>query len=400
MDFRFSREDLEFRDEVRAFFRDSLPDDLRRKTLNAEARSRDDIMRWHGILYERGWVAPNWPKEYGGPGWSVTQKYIFDEEQGLAGAPRLIQFGLGMCGPVIMAFGTDEQKAYHLPRMLSGEHVWAQGYSEPGAGSDLASLKTRAVLDGDEWVINGQKLWTTQCHMADWVFVLARTSDEPKKQMGISFFLVPLDTPGITIQPIHLLDGLHETNAVFYDDVRIPKENIVGEAGAGWTIAKHLLAHERMGGGALGQHKLLLAQAKAIAAEDQRNGGRALAEDPSFARRLAAAEAELRTLEAVILKTLAKVSADVALGAEANVIKIRGTEVHQMLTELCVEALGQAAAPYDLDALENGWGNRAPVGKAYENGVTPRYMHFRKVSIYSGSNEIQHNIIAKGVLGL
>lgn len=400
MDFRYSPDDLAFRDEVRAFFRDELPDDLRRITMNGQARSRDDIMRWHKILYERGWVAPNWPKEYGGPGWSVTQKYIFDEEYGLAGAPRIIQFGLGMCGPVIMAFGTDAQKAFHLPRMLSGEHVWAQGYSEPGAGSDLASLKTRAVLDGDEWVIDGQKIWTTQCHMANWVFLLARTSDEPKKQLGISFFLVPLDTPGIVIQPIHLIDGLHETNSVFYDNVRIPKANIVGEAGTGWTIAKHLLAHERMGGGALGQHKLLLAQAKAIAAGDQKTGGRPLAEDPGFARRIAEAETELRVLEAIVAKTLAKVSADKALGAEANVIKIRGTEIHQRLTELCMEALGPAAAPYDLDALENGWGNREPVGHAYENGVTPRYLHMRKVSIYSGSNEIQHNIFAKAVLGL
>lgn len=400
MDFRFSEDDLKFRDEVRAFFAEKLPDDLKQKCLNCQALSRDDIMRWHRVLHAKGWVAPNWPKEYGGPGWTVTQKYIFDEESGRAAAPRPIAFGLGMCGPVLMAFGTDDQKAFHLPRMLAGEHVWAQGYSEPGAGSDLASLKTRARLDGDEWVISGQKLWTTQCHMANWVFLLARTSDEPKKQLGISFFLVPLDTPGIEIRPIHLLDGLHETNAVFYDDVRIPKANIVGEPGAGWTIAKHLLAHERMGGGALGQHKLILAQTKAIAEQAQASAGRPLAEDPDFARRLAAAETELRTLEAVILKTLAKVSADKALGAEANVIKIRSSEMMQRLTELRMEALGPSAAPYDLEALEGGWGNRAPVGQAYENGVTPRYLHMRKVSIYSGSNEIQHNIIAKAVLGL
>lgn len=400
MDFRFDSEDRAFRTEVRAFFREHLPDDLRQKVMNSEALSRDEIMRWHKILHAQGWVAPNWPKEYGGPGWSVTQKYIFDEEQGLAAAPRLIQFGLGMCGPVLMAFGTDEQKAHHLPRMLSGEHIWAQGYSEPGAGSDLASLKTRARLEGDEWVIDGQKLWTTQAHMANWVFLLARTSDEPKKQLGISFFLIPLDTPGIEIRPIHLMDGLHETNGVFYDDVRIPKANLVGEAGAGWTIAKHLLAHERMGGGALGQHKLLLAQTKAIAAESQRADGRPLAADADFARRIADAEAELRSLEAVILKTLAKVSADKALGAEANVIKIRGSEVLQRLTELRMEALGPATLPYDLEALESGWGNRAPVGEAYENGIAPRYFHTRKVSIYSGSNEIQHNIVAKDVLGL
>ena len=400
MDFRFSPEDIAFREDVRAFFAEKLPADLKSKTANAQALTRDEIMRWHGILHQKGWAAPNWPQEYGGPGWSVTEKYIFDEEHGLAAAPRLIQFGLGMCGPVIMAFGTEAQKAFHLPRMLSGEHVWAQGYSEPGAGSDLASLTTRAKLDGDEWVINGRKLWTTQAHMANWVFLLARTSDEPKKQLGISFFLIPLDTPGITIQPIHLLDGLHETNEVIYDDVRIPAANIVGNLGEGWTIAKHLLAHERMGGGALGQHKLLLAQVKALAATDQRTDGCALADDQGFARRIANLETELRALEAVMLKTLAKVSADKALGAEANVIKIRGTEVHQRLTELRMEALGQDAMPYDIEALENGWGNRAPVGAEYANGVTPRYMHMRKVSIYSGSNEIQHNIYAKAVLGL
>jgi alkylation response protein AidB-like acyl-CoA dehydrogenase len=400
MDFRFSPDDIAFRDEVRTFFDEQLPADLKSKTANAQALTRDEIMRWHGILHAKGWAAPNWPQEYGGPGWSVTEKYIFDEEHGLAAAPRLIQFGLGMCGPVIMAFGTEAQKAFHLPRMLSGEHVWAQGYSEPGAGSDLASLMTRAKLEGDEWVINGRKLWTTQAHMANWVFLLARTSDEPKKQLGISFFLIPLDTPGITIRPIHLIDGLHETNEVIYDDVRIPAANIVGNPGEGWTIAKHLLAHERMGGGALGQHKLLLAQVKALAATDQRSDGRPLADGPAFARRIANLETELRALEAVMLKTLAKVSADKALGAEANVIKIRGTEVHQRLTELRMEALGQDAMPYDLEALENGWGNRAPVGAEYANGVTPRYMHMRKVSIYSGSNEIQHNIYAKAVLGL
>ncbi len=400
MNLRFSASDLAFREQVRAFFREHLPDDIRLKTLNSEALARNDIMRWHSILHKRGWVAPNWPKEYGGPGWSVTQKYIFDEEHGLSGAPRLIQFGLGMCGPVLMAFGTELQKSYHLPRILSGEHVWAQGYSEPGAGSDLASLKTRARLDGNEWVISGQKLWTTQAHMADWVFLLARTSDEPKKQLGISFFLIPLDSPGIEIRPIHLLDGLHETNAVFYDDVRIPKDNIVGEPGAGWTIAKHLLAHERMAGGALGQHKLILSQIKAIAAESMRLNGKPLGQDATFARRIAEVEGDLRTLEALTLKALAKVSADRALGAEANVIKIRGTEVLQRLTELRMEALGPAALPYDIDALEGGWGNRPAVGDPRENGIAPRYLHMRKVSIYSGSNEIQHNIIAKTVLGL
>ena len=305
-----------------------------------------------------------------------------------------------MCGPVIMRFGTEAQQRRFLPRILSAEDVWCQGYSEPGAGSDLASLKTKAVLEGDRWIVNGSKIWTTSAHMADKVFLLVRTSEEKKKQDGISFLLCDLKQPGVDIRPIHLLDGLHETNQVFYSDVRVPAENLVGEPGKGWTIAKYLLAHERMSGGSLGQQKKVLAQIKAIAAGDQTSDGRPLAEDADFRRKLAGVELELKSLEAFILRALSSFSAEKEIGAEANIMKLRGSEIHQRLTELRMEAMGYYGQPYVLGALMDGWQNEEPIGWEYANGMTPAYLHYRKVSIYSGSNEIQHNIIAKGTLRL
>ncbi|MBT5811766.1 MAG: pimeloyl-CoA dehydrogenase large subunit, partial [Rhodospirillaceae bacterium] len=287
MDAAFSAKDDEFRQDVRAFLRDATPPKLKYKVDNGIEMQREDVLSWHRILYKQGWVAPNWPEEHGGPGWTLNQKYIFDEELGLAGAPRLITFGINMCGPVLIGFGTEAQKKQFLPPMLSSEHVWCQGYSEPNAGSDLASLRTTAVRDGDEWVINGSKMWTTKAHWADWCFLLARTSDAGRKQEGITFILVDLKTPGIEIKPIILMDGLHETNQVFYTDVRVPVENTIGEIDKGWSIGKFLLAHERMSGGSLGTHKTLLRQLKAIAATDEQSGGRPLTEDPTFARHIA-----------------------------------------------------------------------------------------------------------------
>ena len=400
MHFDFTAEHHAFRQEVRAFLREKLPPDIKSKVDNAVALKRDDIIRWHRILYDQGWIAPNWPKEHGGPGWSIEQRYIFDDELGQYGAPRLISFGLNMCGPVIMRFGTEAQQRRFLPRILSAEDVWCQGYSEPGAGSDLASLKTKAVLEGDHWIVNGSKIWTTSAHMADKVFLLVRTSEEKKKQDGISFLLCDLKQPGVDIRPIHLLDGLHETNQVFYSDVRVPAENLVGEPGKGWTIAKYLLAHERMSGGSLGQQKKVLAQIKAIAAGDQTSDGRPLAEDADFRRKLAGVELELKSLEAFILRALSSFSAEKEIGAEANIMKLRGSEIHQRLTELRMEAMGYYGQPYVLGALMDGWQNEEPIGWEYANGMTPAYLHYRKVSIYSGSNEIQHNIIAKGTLRL
>lgn len=401
MDAAFTAEDELFRDEVRTYLREATPPELKYKVENGIEMQRDDVVGWHKILYDKGWVAPNWPEEYGGPGWTLTQKYIFDEELGFAGAPRLVVFGLNMCGPVLIGFGTDAQRKRFLPPMLSAEHIWCQGYSEPGSGSDLASLQTRAVRDGDEWVINGTKTWTTKAHWADWCFMLVRTSNEGKKQEGITFVLVDLKSPGIEIRPIILMDGLHETNMVFFTDVRVPVENTVGEIDKGWSIGKFLLAHERMSGGSLGTHKTLLRQLKQIAQDDETSAGRPLAEDPDFASEIAKIEIELRTLEAFNLRALDKLGAlgGKALGVEANIFKIRNTDIHQRLTELKMKAIGYYANPYLINALSHGW-NEPPIGAEYANGMTPNYLHFRKVSIYSGSNEIQRNIIAKAQLGL
>ena len=404
MDLAFAPEDAAFRQEVRKFLAEKLPERLRYKVENGVEQQYGDMLEWHRILAKQGWVAPNWPQEYGGPGWTLTQKYIFDEELGLAGAPRIVTFGINMCGPVLMAYGTEEQKQRHLPPMLAGEKIWCQGYSEPGAGSDLASLKTEAVRDGGDYVINGSKIWTTKAHWADWVFLLVRTAKMEKRQQGISFLLADMKTPGIEIRPIHLIDGLHETNQVFYTDVRVPVENLVGVEHEGWGIGKYLLAHERMGGGSLGHHKALLRQLKHIASLENSGSGAPLADDHSFAREIASIEVELQTLEAFNLRAIDKVSraGDLgaqALGMEANQFKIRNTEIQQRLTELKVQALGYYANPYVFGALTQGW-NEPPIGAEYANGATPAYFHFRKVSIYSGSNEIQHNIIAKAQLGL
>ncbi len=404
MDIAISAEDEVFREEVRGFLRDAIPPELRYKVENGIAMRREDVIGWHKILYKKGWVAPNWPREYGGPGWTVTQKHIFDEELGLAGAPRLVTFGVNMCGPVLIGFGTKAQKQRFLPPMLSADHVWCQGYSEPGSGSDLASLQTEAVRDGDEWVINGSKMWTTKAHWADWCFMLVRTSSAGRKQEGITFVLVDLKSPGIEIKPIVLIDGLHETNQVYFTDVRVPVENTVGEIGKGWAIGKYLLAHERMSGGSLGSHKTLLRQLKRIAAQDERCGGRPLARDPGFARQIAEVEIALLTLDAFNLRAIDKNSrggelAGKALGVEANVFKLRNAEIHQRLTELKAQAIGYYANPYLLQALTQGW-NEPPIGAEYANGCTPAYLHFRKLTIYSGSNEIQRNIIAKAELGL
>ena len=356
-------------------------------------------MHWHRTLHEKGWVAPNWPTEYGGPGWSITQKYIYDEESALAGAPRLISFGITMCGPVLMKFGTPEQKSRYLPRILSGEDVWCQGYSEPGSGSDLASLKTRAELEGDHFIVNGQKTWTTSAHMADKIFCLVRTDPKAKQHEGISFLLIDdLRAPGITVRPLITIEGLHEVNEVFFDNVRVPKANLVGEMNKGWTVAKYLLGHERMGGGALGIQKRLLSQLKEIA-RDQVKDGRPLSEDAEFARKIASVEIELTALEIQMLRLLASVSADREMGFEASMIKIRRSEIHQRLTELRMDAVGYYAEPFVLNALKEGW-NEEPIGPEYANALAAQYFNNRKVSIFAGSNEIQHNIIAKRMLGL
>ncbi len=395
---QFTKKDQEFREEVREFVQNNLPEDVRQKQLAGMEINKDDYMRWHKILAKKGWIAPNWPKEAGGCAWTTTQRYIFDEECGLGGAPRLSSFGLNMVGPVLLHFGTKEQQEEHLPKILSGERVWCQGYSEPGSGSDLASLKTRAVRDGDDYVINGQKIWTSLAHHADWIFCLVRTSVEKKKQDGISFLIFPMTTPGIEIRPIITLNGLHHTNETFYTDVRVPVSSIVGEEGKGWTIAKYLLGHERMGGGSCGELKTAVRRVKEIAAQERADGQR-LIDDIDFKRHLADAEQQLLSVEQYVLATLAAFSAEREIGSAANAIKVRRSEVQQLITELGVMAAGYYANPFSVGVLRNGW-NEEPVGAEYFNPLVPNYMFYRAASIYSGTNEIQRNIITKSELGL
>lgn len=395
----FSAADEAFRQEVRQFIQENLPADVRQKVLSGQEIQKDDYMRWHKALAAKGWVAPNWPEEHGGCKWTAIQRFIFDDEAGLAGAPRLSGFGLGMVGPVLMKFGTEEQKREHLPKILSGERLWCQGYSEPGSGSDLASLKTKAERTEDGgYLINGSKIWTSLAHHADWIFCLVRTSNEPKKQDGISFLIFSMRTPGIEIRPIISLSGLHHLNQTFYTDVKVPATALVGEEGKGWTIAKHLLEHERISGGAVGELRTALGRVMTIAETERADGAR-LIDDKDFARRLRDVEAELMTVENVMLKALSAHSAAKGIGAVSSLIKVRRSEVQQMISELGVIAGGYYSQPYSIGALRQGW-NDEPVGADYFNGLTPSYMFLRAASIYSGSNEIQRNIYAKRQLGL
>ena len=398
MEMKLSPEDAAFRKEVRAFIADKLPPEIRRKVETGVKLAKEDFVRWQNILNDKGWVAPSWPKEYGGTGWSPMQRHIFDEELAAGSTPMLIPFGLHMVAPVIMAFGNAEQKAYYLPRILASEDWWCQGYSEPGAGSDLASLKTRAIVDGDDYIVNGQKTWTTYAQHADLMFCLVRTSTTGKPQEGISFLLIDMTSPGIAVNPIRTFDGSAEVNEVFLEDVRVPRANLVGEENKGWTCAKFLLGHERTGIAAVGRSKKQLAKLKEIAASEL-SGGKPLTEDPRFADRIAGVELELLALESVVLNVLDEEAKGNPPGPGSSLLKIKGTEIQQGLTELLFEAIGPYAAPYVPEALEPGW-NEAPVGPDYAMPLAPTYFNWRKASIYGGSNEIQKNIIAKMVLGL
>jgi len=381
MDLNFSREELAFRDEVRAFIEANLPQDARRKVLEGLEVSRDDTIRWQQILHRQGWGAPNWPKQFGGTGWDPVQQYIFEEESAAAGAPRLLPFGLKMVGPVIMRFGNDAQQKRFLPRILSGEDWWAQGYSEPGAGSDLASLKTRAERKGDRYLVNGQKTWISLAQYANWIFCLVRTDPAVKKQAGISFLLIDMKRRGVTVRPITLLDGSQEVNEVWFEDVEVPVENLVGDENGGWTYAKFLLGHERTNIAGVGVSKRELVRLKRIATEE-RQDGRPLLADPVFAARVAQVEVELMALEITNLRVLAAEAERRAPGPEASLLKIKGTEIRQAISELMMHARGPQALPM---------GHRALGGA---------YLNLRKTSIYGGSNEIQKNIIAQTILGL
>jgi alkylation response protein AidB-like acyl-CoA dehydrogenase len=393
MDLNYSAEELAFRDEVRGWLEANLPADIRAKVVGYHALAKDDYLRWHRILAAKGWAVPHWPVEWGGTEWDITQRYLFDEQFGLSGAPGLPPFGPSMCASVLLRFGSPEQKTRFLPRIREGQDFWVQGYSEPGAGSDLAALKTRAVRDGDVYRVTGQKIWTTLGQYGDWIFCLVRTdTTAEKRQEGISFLLIDMATPGITVRPLILMDGGHEVNEVFFDDVKVPVENLVFEENKGWTVAKYLLGHERMGSGSVGASRRELAALKDLAARECK-GGKPLLDDPRFRDRLTRTEIELDALELTSMRFLDKMRrSGQPPGADASMLKIRGTEVQQMITELMMQAVGPMAQPFkavDHGAIEH-----------YTSRLAPRYFNYRKASIYAGSNEIQRNIIAKMTLGL
>ncbi|MCW5745976.1 MAG: acyl-CoA dehydrogenase family protein [Alphaproteobacteria bacterium] len=398
MDLTFSKADLAFRDEVRSFLHENVPTELRDKVRRNLQLERDDYVALHRILYRKGWIAPAWPKEYGGTGWTLTQRYIFGEELAFADTPRIMPFGLQMVGPVIYTFGSPEQKAKYLPRILSGEDWWCQGYSEPGSGSDLASLRTRAVRDASGYTVNGQKTWTSFAHYADHMFCLARTNADAKPQDGISFLLIDMRQPGVEVQPIVTIDGTSDVNSVFLTDVKVPLEDRVGEENKGWTYAKFLLGHERAGIAAVGRSKNALRRLKDIA-RVERVGSKPLIEDNAFANKIAAVEIELTALEYIELDALSRENAGQGPGAGASMLKVKGTDVQQGITELVFEALGYYALPYVKKAMYDGW-NEPPIGPDYAATQAPTYGNWRKASIYGGSTEVQKNIMAKMVLGL
>ncbi len=377
------------------FLREKLPSSISTRVLAGQGATQQDLVTWQKILAAKGWGAMVWPAQFGGPGWSAMQLHIFDEEAALAGAPTLSPFGLRMVGPVIMAFGSPAQQQRFLPKIASGEEWWCQGYSEPGAGSDLASLKTRAVREGDDYVVTGQKTWNTHGQYADWIFCLVRTDPEAKQQSGISFLLIDMKSPGITIRPIRLLDGSVEVNDIFFDQVRVPVANRVGDENKGWTYAKFLLGHERTAIASVGASKRELARLKRIAASERKRG-QPLIDDPLFAARVAQVEIDLLALEVTTLRTIAAEKNRRAPGPEASVLKIRGTEIQQTLSELTMLAMGPYALPWHLDAMAAGY----QVGPDYAAGAAEHYLNQRKVSIYGGANEIQKNIIAKMLVGL
>ncbi|WP_322014565.1 acyl-CoA dehydrogenase family protein [Paraburkholderia sp. J12] len=402
MDLDYSPADDAFRAEIRTWLEANLPQAVREKILNHKRLSRDDIASWHALLGKRGWSAPAWPVEYGGPGWNATQRHIWDEECARIGAPPVLPFGVAMVAPVIMKYGNEAQKRYYLPRILAGTDWWCQGYSEPGSGSDLASLRTRAVRvqddSGDHYVVNGQKTWTTLGQHADMMFCLVRTDPAAKKQEGISFLLIDMKTPGITVRPIITLDEDHEVNEVFLEDVKVPVENRVGEENRGWTYAKYLLGHERTGIARVGASKRELAFLKQLARKQKKNG-KPLIEDPLFAARVASVEIELMALEVTVERVIASEGAGRGPGPEASMLKIKGTEVQQALTELMVDAVGPLAAPFDPAFLE-GEHAHALSGDDDAAPLAAYYFNYRKTSIYGGSNEIQKNIISQMILGI
>jgi pimeloyl-CoA dehydrogenase large subunit len=402
MDLRFTPEEIAFRDEVRTFFRTQIPQAIRDKVSAGRHLSKQDFVTAQRILHTRGWAVPHWPLQWGGQDWTPVQRYIFNEELQSEAVPPPLPFGAQMVGPVIYTFGTPDQQRRFLPRIANIEDWWCQGFSEPGSGSDLASLKTRAVREGGEYVINGQKTWTTLAQYADWIFVLARTDPAAKKQEGISFILVDMRTPGITVRPIVTIDGGREVNEVFFDDVRVPAENLVGQENKGWDYAKFLLGNERSGIARIGLSKERLRRIKRLARETP-DGDGSVWDDPMFRRDVASVEIELKALEMTQLRVVA---ADARRGAggrpdpASSILKIKGSELQQATTELLLRVAGPLALPFLPDTDDGVLHNEPPIGPDWAATAAPQYFNNRKVSIYGGSNEIQRNIIAKAILGL
>src|SRR5580693_3981877 len=402
MDLSFSKEELAFRDEVRAFFRDNVPPATRQKLQEGRHLSKQEMIDWWRILNKKGWGVSHWPKEYGGTGWSSVQHYIFNEELQMAPAPSPLAFGVSMVGPVLYTFGNEAQKKHYLPRIANVEDWWCQGFSEPGSGSDLASLKTRAERKGHVYVVNGQKTWTTLAQHADWIFCLCRTDPAAKKQSGISFILIVMKTKGITVRPIQTIDGGHEVNEVFFDDVEVPVENLVGEENKGWNYAKFLLGNERTGIARVGISKSRIRRLKELAALEQA-GRKPLIADERFRAKIAAVEIELKALEMTQLRVVAaertRGSSDKPDPA-SSILKIKGSEIQQAITELLLEVVGPYALPDQVPHDDSERWNEPPVGPDWAGTLAPQYFNYRKTSIYGGSNEIQKQIIAKAILGL
>ena len=396
MDLNFTPAETAFRDDVRAFLREKLPADLSARVGEGEALAKADYDYWHAALNERGWLAGNWPRKFGGQQWTAVQKHIFDEECAFARAPRVIPFGVAMLAPVLQAFGSKEQQDHYLPRILSGQDWWCQGYSEPGAGSDLASLKTRALRDGDHYIVNGQKTWTTLGQHANWIFCLVRTDPTAKQQEGISFLLIDMASPGVEVRPIILIDGVHEVNEVWFTDVRVPAANLVGQENKGWTYAKYLLTHERTGIAGVGESRAGLAALKRMARSEMQNG-RPLIEDPLFAARLARIEIDLMAMATLNLRTVAAADAGAAPGAESSMLKVKGSIIRQQINDLARRAVGPWAMPFVAEQRE---GNLFHPGPDYTAKASNTYLNNRKISIYGGSNEVQRGIITKAILGL
>lgn len=398
MDINYTAGEQAFQQEVRTFFKEKLPHELSSKVKSGIRLSKQDMENWHAILNADGYLNAHWPREFGGKGWNAIERDIFDVEANAAGAPRVVPFGVNMLAPVLMAFGSREQQDYHLPRIVDGTNWWCQGYSEPGSGSDLASLKMSAVREGDYYVLNGQKTWTTLGQHADWIFCLVRTSREGKPQEGISFILVDMKSPGVEVRPIILLEGTHEVNEVWFTDVKVPVENLVGEENKGWTYAKFLLVHERSGIAGVGDALASIDHLKHIA-RDQKKDGKPLAEDPMFARRLAEIEVDLSAMRTTNMRVMQAAASGAPPGPEVSMLKIKGTVLRQSINDLTRRALGPYAMPFVSEALDMGY-NEEPIGPDYANPVAADYFNHRKTSIYGGSNEIQRNIISKMMMGL